>query len=57
MREIFVTHIINKKLIYRICKKNSYNSTFLKMGKGFEQTFLEKIYTNDNKYMKRCSNH
>ena len=40
--------------------RDSYNSVIkrqpnLEIGKGFEQTFLQRRYTNTPKHMKRCS--
>ena len=34
---------------------NKKATQFLKIDKGVEQTVLQRIYSNSNKYMKRCS--
>lgn len=53
-----VNHISDKGLV-RILNKSSltYNSfvEWQKMGKRFEQPFLQRRYTNGSKDMKRCS--
>ena len=53
-----ICKLTDKKLTSRIYKEllqqNKKKSNILKMGKGFEQTFLQRRYTNSHKHIKGC---